>query len=148
MLFILLENDRPSKQDLSTHIVPSVAYIWKALGNALLPCDLVEREELCIIEANNPGNVKECCEEMFDKWLKADKDASWRQLIKALQQPGVELNYLADDIKNKLQKRGGFKVGLTAICRIVIAMIIFSVIIQPSISIYIIKVIEAMKFRY
>ena len=114
MLFILLENDRPSKKDFSAHIVPSVAYKWKALGNALLPHDLVEREELCIIEANNPGNVVECCEERFDRWLKTDKDASWRQLIKALQQPGVELNYLADDIRDQLQKRGGFKNGLTA----------------------------------
>jgi len=41
---------------------------------------------------------------MFMKWQETDKDSSWRQLIVALQSPGIELNYLATEVKKMLQK--------------------------------------------
>ena len=104
LLFPLLEHDRPCRTDLSNHVVPLVAPEWKSLGEVLLPHHIVETKCLEIIEANNPGNVKECCRQIFIKWLDTDKDASWKQLITALQCPSVELHYAAEEIKNKLQK--------------------------------------------
>ena len=74
------------------------------MGNALLSRDLVENE-LSVIEANNPGNVTKCCEKMFDRWLETDKVATWKKLVIALEYPGVELHYLAQEIKNSF-KRG------------------------------------------
>ena len=104
LFFPLLEHDRPCQTDLSNHVVPLVAPEWKSLGEVLLPRHIVETKRLEIIEANNPRNVEECCRQMFIKWLDANKDVSWKQLITALQCPSVELHYAAEKIKKKLQK--------------------------------------------
>jgi len=85
-------------------VVSPVAKRWKDLGAVLLHSDLVNNRHLEIIEANNPQNVAEYCKQMFMKWQETDKDANWRQLIVALQLPGIELNYLATEIKKMLQK--------------------------------------------
>jgi len=84
--------------------VSSVASKWKALGEMLLDPDLVDNGHLEIIEKNNPRDVTECCKQMFMKWRDTNKDASWKQLITALQSSGVELNYLAEQVKGMLQK--------------------------------------------
>lgn len=99
-----LGNDRPSRAYLNIHVIPSVALKWKALGEVLLHCGIVETGYLEITETDNPKDVVECCRKMFRKWLETDKDASWEQLIIALQSPGVQLNFLAEEIKKKLQK--------------------------------------------
>ena len=70
----------------------------------LLDTNLVDSGYLEIIETQNPGNVANCCRQMFIKWLETDKDASWKQLITELQRPGVKLNALAEQINKKLQK--------------------------------------------
>ena len=105
MLFhSLLEHDRPSRRDLGIHVVPSVANNWIALGEMLLDTNLVDSGCLETIEANNPGNVTNCCRQMFKKWLDTNNEASWKQLIIALQYPAVQLNNLAEQIKKKLHK--------------------------------------------
>ena len=70
----------------------------------LLDTNLVDSGYLGAIEAENPGNLAECCRKMFIKWLKTDNDASWKKLIIELQRPGVQLNALAKEINRKLQK--------------------------------------------
>ena len=100
----MLEHDRPCQADLSNHVVPLVAPVWKSLGEVLLPHHIVETKCLEIIEVNNPRNAEECCRQMFIKWLDTDKDASWKQLITALQCSSVELHNAAEKIKMKLQK--------------------------------------------
>ena len=70
----------------------------------LLDTKLVDSGYLETIEAENPGNVADCCRQMFIKWLKTDKDASWKKLITEMQRPGVQLNALAEEINRKLQK--------------------------------------------
>ena len=103
---MLLEHDRPSRRDLGIYVVPSVATRWKALGEFLLDPDLIEIGHLEIIEKNNSHDVVECCKQMFKKWLETDKYASWKQLIRALKHPSVELTYLAHQIKKGLQTEG------------------------------------------
>ena len=100
----ILEHDRPSRRDLSNHVLPSVANNWKALGEMLLNRSLVDNGHLETIETNNPGNVTNCCRQMFIKWLETDKKASWKQLIMALQCPGVQLTTVAEQIERKIQK--------------------------------------------
>ena len=104
LFFPLLEHDRPCQTDLSNHVVPLVAPVWKSLGEVLLPHHIVETKRLEIIEVNNPRNAEECCRQMFIKWLDTDEDASWKQLITALQFPSVELHNAAEQIKMKLRK--------------------------------------------
>ena len=58
---------------------------------------------LDIIKTNHPNDVTTCCNEMFKRWLEMQHDASWSQLIMALNKVG--LNAIADDI-NKLIKNG------------------------------------------
>ena len=100
----LLEHDRPSRRDLSIHVVPSVANNWIVLGEMLLDTNLVDSGCLDNIEADNPGNVTKCCRLMFRKWLETDNDASWKQLLIALRYPGIQLNTLSEQIKKKLHK--------------------------------------------
>ena len=46
-------------------------------------------EELRIIEANYPSNVKRCCNEMLEIWLKMDDSASWEKMFTAIESPAV-----------------------------------------------------------
>lgn len=103
-VFSLLEHDRPFRRDLSNHVVPSVGRYWKVLGEMLLDPGLVDDGCLETIETDNPGDVAECCRQMFIRWLQTDNNASWGQLINALQRPGVKLNSLAEQIIEKIRR--------------------------------------------
>ena len=43
-----------------------------------------------------------CCQEMFAKWLETEENASWDQLLKALQSSSVQLIHLANQIEQIL----------------------------------------------
>jgi len=60
---------------------------------------------LDIIEKECQNNVKGCCMRMFQKWLEKTPDASWNQVLAALKTRSVELNYLADEIEQKLKEK-------------------------------------------
>ena len=95
---------QPKRSWYLLYVVPTVAKNWIALGEMLLDTNLVDNGYLDIIKINIPGNAVNCCREMFAQWLETDKDASWKQIITALQSSGVQLNTLAEQIKMKLQK--------------------------------------------
>lgn len=62
-----------------------VATQWYSLGLQLLDnCNILDR-----IKSNCEGDIECCCNEMFKKWLETNPDASWDQLIAALNE--VEL---------------------------------------------------------
>ena len=71
---------------------------WKDLGAELIPDG---DEAVRAIAASKSQDLTACCAAMLDKWLDKDPNASWRQLIEALNEIG--LNSLAADIKKKLQ---------------------------------------------
>ena len=85
-------------------MLPFVALKWNDLGGILLHNDIVDSGYLERIEKDNPKNIEECCRKMLIKWLETDKDASWEQLITALQSSSIQLKFLAERIKRKLQK--------------------------------------------
>ena len=91
---------RPILRDLYDHVVPSVADKWRDLGVKLLHPTLIEQRVLEVIAADHPHSVENCCKSMFEKWLNTKDDASWQQLLEALHT--MQLNYLADQIQNKL----------------------------------------------
>ena len=110
VLFVgLLEHDRPPITDLFIHVVPSAATRWKPLGEVLLDPDLVGKGELEMIQTSNPQDVVEWCKQMFIKWLRTSKEASWNQLLQVLESPGIQLNNLAHQIKNTLQEKSEIK---------------------------------------
>ena len=78
-----------------------MAIQWYELGVQLLDDD--STGVLDVIKADHPNNVTACCNEMLTKWLDMQHDASWSQLVTALNKIG--LNAIADDI-NKLIKSG------------------------------------------
>ena len=95
---------RPSQKELYNHVSLNAATKWRELGVQLLGnnCQAVLR----IIEKNYPHDAEECCKRTLDKWLETKDDASWDQLIKALQSSSVQLNYLASQINQMLEVRG------------------------------------------
>ena len=88
-------------KDLYDHVVGSVAKNWKVLGAQLLRS--TQTHELDIIAINYPQDVVGCCKCVLEKWLESSVDATWIQLIKALRRPGVQLNYFASELEQRLK---------------------------------------------
>jgi len=97
MTSVLGSGERPLFRDLCDYVVPLAATSWKELGVHLL--DPKYQGELMIIEADYPQNAKKCCQIVLQKWLTTKVNATWGQLIQALQSPGLQLNYLASQIE-------------------------------------------------
>ena len=91
--------NKPTLQLLNRHVKPQATCKWKSLGAELN----IEAGRLDIIEENNPGNVENCCTEMFNIWLRIDNEASWAKLVNALKAPDVELNVLAEEIARRFE---------------------------------------------
>ena len=85
--------DRPTMQQLSEvmrieHI--EVATKWYELGLELVDSNKI----LKVIKADHRSDVNTCCHVMFEKWLEKTPDASWSQLITALN--NIEMKTAAD----------------------------------------------------
>ena len=91
---------KPTKKKLVDHVIPQVTLRWYDLGIKLLRED--QESHLDVIESNHADDKKECCKKMFWYWLSTNTDATWQQLIEALQSPAVELPVVAADIEKML----------------------------------------------
>ncbi len=71
---------------------------WAYLGGALgLPHHLVDT-----IKTNNPGNVKQCVNEVVDAWFEEKGNPpSWNNLCKALRDPLVDRKDIVSNIEKK-----------------------------------------------
>ena len=67
-----------------------VATKWYELGLELVDSNKI----LKVIEADHRNDVNTCCRVMFEKWLEKTPDASWSQLITALN--NIEMKTAAD----------------------------------------------------
>ena len=56
----------------------------------------VSNNDLQVIKVNNCDDVNTCCRIMFEKWLRMTPNASWNQLIIALE--AIEMNTAANAI--------------------------------------------------
>ena len=61
-------------------MVPKFAHKWRYLG-ALLHFD---QPELDIIFSDFRNDSEECCRRLFSRWLEKTVDASWHQLLLAI----------------------------------------------------------------
>ena len=85
----------PELKDLYQHITPQYAADWKVIGTLLgLPSG-----ELKAIEAGYPTNVKWCCNQMLEKWLEVDPNASWEKLISVIESHAVSGDQAVDKCK-------------------------------------------------
>lgn len=69
---------------------------WRDLGLELVDSNKV----LKVIEADHPHNIEACCRVMFEKWLERTPNASWGQLVTALNT--VEMITAADAVSKRL----------------------------------------------
>ena len=93
-------NSKPSKKKLLDQVVPYVAARWYMLGVKLLKED--QESHLDVIKSDHTGDNQMCCMEMFSYWLSTNTDATWKQLIEALQSPAVKLTVVAAEIEKIL----------------------------------------------
>ena len=77
---IYVEYRRPTLRDVYKHVVPEYAHKWKCLG-ALLH---FKQAELDIIFNNFRNDAEECCRSLLSRWLEKSPDASWDQLLSAI----------------------------------------------------------------
>ena len=111
MLNITLKNinfagdQQPSLKFLNRYVRSSIGMKWHDLGIELLDSSNVE--ELDILEAEHSSDLSKCCTKMFKLWLKKQPTASWKELLKALRQPCIELVTLANNIEQMLLQPQG-----------------------------------------
>jgi len=49
--------------------------------------------EMRAIQKGNPTDTKWCCNNMLEKWLDLDSNASWRKMFIAIESPAVSGSY-------------------------------------------------------
>ena len=80
-LYIMsIEYKRPTLCDVYRYVVPQYAHKWRYLG-ALLH---FEQPELEIICNNCHNDAEKCCGSLLSRWLEKNHDASWDQLLLAI----------------------------------------------------------------
>ena len=100
MSICTLVKSKPTKKKLLDHVIPHVTSRWYTLGVKLLKED--QESYLDVIESNHAGDNETCCMKMFWYWLNTNTDATWLQLIDALQSPAVKLPSVAADLEKML----------------------------------------------
>ena len=74
-----------------------IATKWHVLGPELLVNNNVMQD----IEANHCSDVSTCCRVMFEKWLEKTPDASWDELVTALND--IDMKTAADFITKQFE---------------------------------------------
>ena len=96
--------DKPEIGDLVHHVAPNLNKDWSYLGYELLEAknsNIIQQ-----IEGNIKGDVTECANKLFERWLKLGyPNTTWNRIIAALEK--INLNALAQDISSKLLPAAG-----------------------------------------
>ena len=71
-----IENDTPTMRDLNRYVIKKHANSWKDIGLELgLDLELLNR-----IEKDHPLQSVTCLQIVLDKWLKLNKNTTWKSL--------------------------------------------------------------------
>ena len=73
-------NERPTLRDVCRHVVPNYAHKWRYLGDQLH----FDEAELEIIFSNFRNDSEKCCRDLMSRWLNKDSNATWDQLLTAI----------------------------------------------------------------
>ena len=80
LFYIDLEYKRPELSDVYKYVVPEYAHKWRYLG-ALLK---FQQAELDVIFCDCRNDAEKCCESLLFNWLERNPDATWEQLLSAI----------------------------------------------------------------
>ena len=94
----------PDLAEFNRCIRPAVASKWYDLGVQLE----LDVNKLNTIKANHPGDVEQCCTDMYQFWLQSDLQASQEKLAIALQNIGFTT--LLERVMNKASLEGSVTV--------------------------------------
>ena len=100
-LMLFIDHNPPTLrllQNIMTADITGFSTKWHELGLQLLE----ERNSCSVlneIEHDYPNNANKCCIKVFEKWLNQQPDASWDQLLTALND--INMNRAAEQIKGK-----------------------------------------------
>ena len=84
MYFTVL-NSTPVLKDLCRIITPDYAAHWKVIGALLgLPTTCLDATE-----TENPTNLQWCCNNMLKIWLARNSDATWKDVLSAIDSPTI-----------------------------------------------------------
>ena len=87
---------KPSLVDL-TNALSAVAANWKQFGLQLdVPAD-----ELDIIQANNPHNVRQCMSDTLQWWQAKYPERGWSEVMDALRSPLIDRNDTSNEVATK-----------------------------------------------
>ena len=56
------------------------AHIWEELGYQLK----FHESEIKVIHKNHPNDAEECCKDLLHRWLRKQANATWDQLLLAI----------------------------------------------------------------
>ena len=91
--------NHPTLKQLKNVLKPNTSGLaarWHDIGTQLLTVDTVG--VLDVIKADHPNNASACCDKMFAKWLELQPQATWSQLIQALDDTGMTDSHLQKQI--------------------------------------------------
>ena len=77
---MIIESRRPTLRDVYRYVVPHHAHKWRQLGAQLC----FNQAELDIIFSNFRNDSEECCRNLMSRWLNKYSDATWDQLLTAI----------------------------------------------------------------
>lgn len=75
-----------------------IAPYWRNLGMQLLQEKYIHK--LNIIQKNHPNDAEDCCDKMFEYWLRVDVEANWDKLVNALEH--IQQNSTAAKVRQDL----------------------------------------------
>ena len=76
-------DDIPSLKDLCEHVTPQYSADWKVMGILLG----VPFGTLRIVETENPGDNKSCCDQILKRWQEDNDSPSWNKFFAAIDLP-------------------------------------------------------------
>ena len=76
---------RPLLRDLADVVTPHYAAKWRVIGFLLG----LSQSALDIIEYDRGRSAINCCIEIWGKWLDSDTSATWRKVLKVLENKAV-----------------------------------------------------------
>ena len=89
--FFSVLNSTPLLKDLYRVVTPDYAAQWKVIGSLLgLPTACLDTAE-----AANSTNLQWCCNEMLKMWLARNTNATWKDVLAAIDSPTITQGILS-----------------------------------------------------
>ena len=89
--FFSVLNSTPLLKDLYRVVTPDYATQWKTIGGLLgLPTACLDTAE-----AENLTNLQRCCNEMLKMWLARNTNATWKDVLAAIDSPTITQGVLS-----------------------------------------------------